>query len=186
MAGGRAPTRRLNRGLESGEYLLREWYAPNLEWLRIALNELGARHLNCRAMSLYHSQPPADYGGFGEFNGFSFRHYLTLPNRGVSRHCPLSIPMPPALTSVRNALSWRYRRRATRSPYVAAAPLRVICIAWPTGWSPAALRPWPWHQPASTGSRSTRLWQRGVCRSCFHPPAEIAALRAYLRQAAAR
>ncbi len=78
MAGGRAPTRRLNRGLESGEYLLREWYAPNLEWLRIALNELGARHLNCRAMSLYHSQPPADYGGFGEFNGFSFRHYLYL------------------------------------------------------------------------------------------------------------
>jgi hypothetical protein len=74
VAGGRAPTRRLNRGLESGEYLLREWYAPNLEWLRMALNELGARHLNCRAMSLYHSQPPADYGGFGEFNGFSFRH----------------------------------------------------------------------------------------------------------------
>jgi hypothetical protein len=76
VAGGRAPTRRLNRGLESGEYLLREWYAPNLAWLRMALNELGARHLNCRAMSLYHSQPPADYGDFGEFNGFSFRHYL--------------------------------------------------------------------------------------------------------------
>ncbi len=26
------------------------------------------------AMSLYHSQPPADHGGFGELNGFSFRH----------------------------------------------------------------------------------------------------------------
>jgi hypothetical protein len=49
----------------------------------MALNELGARHLNCRAMSLYHSQPPADYGGFGEFNGFSFRHYLADTHLGV-------------------------------------------------------------------------------------------------------
>ena len=42
----------------------------------MALNELGARHVTHREMRPYNSQPPADHGGFGEFNGFSFRHEL--------------------------------------------------------------------------------------------------------------
>ena len=35
-------------------------------------------------MSRYHFQPLADHGGFGEFNGFSFRHYIS---KGGNRFC---------------------------------------------------------------------------------------------------
>ena len=48
-------------------------------------------------MSLYHSQPPPDYGGFGEFNGFSFRHYLSLleaANEDASHWLEWQGPLP--------------------------------------------------------------------------------------------